>query len=132
MVQKLSIIKDLKLKIICLVNTYILNYWYARCDCKLWNVFWCYCVFRVFSYIIDEHWCLNCCKFIKLSQIVCLINPHILVCRHAKSYCRVWNVIWFNCVFFGNFHMIDTLYFHQTFTNCVLKQKCTEKLQANP
>ena len=39
-----------------------------------------------FSYIIDEHSCLKYCILIKLSQIVCLINVHILVC----CYCHMW------------------------------------------
>ena len=41
--------------------------------------------------------------FTKLSQIVCLINVHILICQHAKCDCRLWNVLWFNCVFSGIF-----------------------------
>ena len=62
-----------------LVATHILIYWYARCDCKLWNALWFYCIFLVFSYIIDDH-CLKYCLFTKLSQIVCQINTHILIC----------------------------------------------------
>ena len=37
--------------------------------------------------------------FNKLSQIVRLINVHILVCQHSKSDCSIWRVLWFNCVF---------------------------------
>ena len=32
--------------------------WYTKCDCKLWNTLWFYCVF---SYIFDDHSCQNCC-----------------------------------------------------------------------
>ena len=29
---------------VCLINTHILMYWCARCNCKLWKVFWFYCI----------------------------------------------------------------------------------------
>ena len=32
-----------------LININIWIYWHARCDCKLWNAPWFYCVFWVFS-----------------------------------------------------------------------------------
>ena len=51
------------------INTHILMYWCIRCNCHL-----IFCIFWVFSYIIDDHWCLKCCSTTKLSQIVCLIN----------------------------------------------------------
>ena len=44
--------------------------------------------FLVFSYIIDDHSCLKCYIFTKVSQIMCLIDVHILVCQHAKCDCR--------------------------------------------
>ena len=53
---------------------------------------WFYWFFRVFSYIIDYHSFLNCCISTKLSQIVCLINVHILVCQHARCDCRLWKI----------------------------------------
>ena len=84
---------------LCLINTHILTYWHARCGCKSWNAFWFYCVFRVFSYINDNYSCLKYCIFTKLSQIVCLINIHILVCQHAKCACRLWKVFYLICVF---------------------------------
>ena len=44
-----------------LINIHILIYWYARCDWKLWN-FPCFIAFFwIFSYIIDDHYFLNCC-----------------------------------------------------------------------
>ena len=83
---------------------YILMYWHARCDSKLWKALWLYCVFWVFSYIIDKHSCLKYCIFIKLSQIVCLIIVRILVCQHAKCDCRLGRFsVWTE--FFGNFHI---------------------------
>ena len=43
----------------CLINTQILVYWHARCNCKLRKALWFYWVFWVFSYIIYEYSCLN-------------------------------------------------------------------------
>ena len=69
---------------------------------------WFYCVYWIFSYITDKYSCLNCCISTKLSQIVCLVNVHILACQRAKCHCRlrkflfrflrtlalhIWNVI---------------------------------------
>ena len=87
---------------VCLINTHILIYWHARCDCKLWKLLWFYCVFFwVFSYIIDEYSCLKYCIFTKHSQIVCLINVYILEYQHAKYDCWLWQVFYF--AFFKNF-----------------------------
>ena len=36
----------------CLINTHILMFQYARCNRKLWKVFWFYCVFWVFIELI--------------------------------------------------------------------------------
>ena len=80
---------------VCLTNTYILIYWNARRIYKLWKALRFYCVFWVFSYIIDEYSCQRYCIFTKLSQMVCLINMYILKCQHAK--CDCW--LWFNCIF---------------------------------
>ena len=85
----------------------------------------------VFSYLIDEHSCLKCCIFTKLSQIVCLITVQILVCQHAKYDGRLWKVnccIWV-CLMgiFKYYFMFETLYLHQSFTNCVLKQKSKDE-----
>ena len=49
--------------------------------------------FWVFSYIIDEYSCLKYCIFTKLSQIMYLIDVHILVCQHAKYDCMLWKVL---------------------------------------
>ena len=56
-------------------------------------------LFWVFSYIIDEHSCLKYCILTKLSQIMCLIIVHILVCQHAKYACRLWRFLWFTVFF---------------------------------
>ena len=39
---------------------------------------------------------------------------------YAKCDFRIWMVLWFNCVFFGDFQI---LLLHQNFTNCMLRQK---------
>ena len=91
---------------VCLFNTHSLIYQYARCNCKLWKAFWFYGVFWVFSYIIDEYLYLKNCIFTKLTEIVCLINIHILECQDAKCECRLWKVLSFNCVLFGYFHIL--------------------------
>ena len=58
---------------VCQINTLILMYCNARCKCNLWSVL----ILIEFSYTIVDH-CLRNCIFIKLSQIVCLIDAHIL------------------------------------------------------
>ena len=41
---------------VCLINTHILMYRYARYNFQLWKVHWLfYCIFLIFSNIIDEH-----------------------------------------------------------------------------
>ena len=50
---------------ICLINTYILIYRNARCDCMLWNTPWLYCIFVYFH--------------VKLLEIASLIDVYILV-----------------------------------------------------
>ena len=121
----------------------ILTYWYARCICKLWNALWFYCVFWVlicqmylqvmegslillrfwvFSYIIDEYSCLKYCIFTKLSQIVCLINVHILVCQHVKCDCWLWKVFYLICVFWEFF-----IYF----TTCLKRYNFIKLLQVS-
>ena len=63
---------------VCLINTHILIYRYARCDYKLWNAF---DLIWAFSYIIIDLSCLNCCISTKLSLIVLLINTDMLKCQ---------------------------------------------------
>ena len=80
-------------QIVCLTNLHILTY--VRCNSKLWNAFWFYCVFGYFhTLLLTFHiW-----GFIsnKLSQNVCLINTHILKCWYAKCNCKLRKVLWFN------------------------------------
>ena len=108
-----------------LVNTHILIYRYARCDCKLWNALWFYCVFWVFSYIISDHSSLNCCISTKLSLIVYLINTemsksqmwlqalqrHLILLRFLGIFIHYWRPF-----------MSEVLYLHQTFTDCMSRQ----------
>ena len=96
---------------VCLINIhiYIFMYWHVRHKSQL-----CYGTslefvmffFKEFSYIIDKHLCLKHCIFVKLSQILCLFNVHILVCQNTKCECSLCMVLWFDCVFFGNFHIL--------------------------
>ena len=67
------------------------------------------CVFWAFSYNIDDHSCLNCCTFIKHSQIMYVINVHILVCQHAKWDCMLLKFLWFDCVFWEFSYISDYL-----------------------
>ena len=62
---------------------------------------------------------LNYCISTKLSQIVCLINVHILTCHHDKCGYRLWKVL-----LLMRFLEFKVLYLYQTFTNCVLRQNC--------
>ena len=73
---------------VCLINKHIM-------ECPLILL-----LLWVFSYIIDEHYsCLKYCIFTKHSQIACLINENISVCQHIKYACRLWKILWFDCVF---------------------------------
>ena len=40
-----------------------------------------------------------CCIFTKLSQIMCLINIHILIYQYARCDWKLWNISWLCCVF---------------------------------
>ena len=56
-------------------------------------------------HIIDDHSCMNYCIFTKLSQIMCLLNIHILICQHDRldsSLRKVPDSI----AFYGNFHIL--------------------------
>ena len=44
--------------------------------------------FKEFSYIIDDYSCVEYYNFTKLSQNVCLIDTHNLVCRYTR--CNCW------------------------------------------
>ena len=60
--------------------------------------------FCVFSYITDEHSCLKHFIFTKLYQIMCLTDVQILICRHAKFYCKLWQILnIYSIMSFGNF-----------------------------
>ena len=91
-----------------LTNTHILICQYARCDFKLWNAPWFYCVFCVFSYIFDDHYsCLNYCIFTKHSQIVFWLMYtfwFVNLPNMTAGYGRFSDLI----VFFGEFSYIWT------------------------
>ena len=91
---------------VCLINTHNSIHRYAKCSCKWWKTLWFYCVFWVFSYIIVDHSCLNCCMSTKLSQIVCLINKHsgMLTCHIIESHsCLRRRIFKKNLFYFPNF-----------------------------
>ena len=68
----------------CLVNTQFFIYWYVRCDCKLWNVLWFYCVFfGIFIHYWRPFISELLYIFSKLLQIVYL-NKYILMYWHAR------------------------------------------------
>ena len=70
--------------------------------------------FWVFSYIIDDYWCLNCCIFtIKLSQIVCES-----LCQMTASYGMLFDLIEFFMQFSVIWLQILRLIFHN-FTQTV-------------
>ena len=55
--------------------------------------------------------CLKCSIFIKLSQIVCLVNVHILIYHHANCDCSLWKVVLLSNAFFWYFfHILCTAY----------------------
>ena len=78
-----------------LVNTHILIYRHVRCACKLWNEFWFYCAFWVFSYIFDDHSYLNCCISTKLS-LMCNNQYYVKMLVVTASYGMPLNF----CTFF--------------------------------
>ena len=45
----------------------------------------------------------------KHSQIVNLVNVHILVYQHAKCDCMLWKLLWFNCAFWEFLYIITCL-----------------------
>ena len=118
-ITKMCLVPHIFIKLsqnVCLMNTHILMYWYARFNCKLWRVHWFYCVFWIFSYIIDDNSCLNCCISTKLPLFMYLIsdiNVHILIRQHVKCDCRLWKILWF----FGNFHILLQLWNVTTSSN---------------
>ena len=52
-----------------------------------------------------KHYPMSKNNITKMNDYVSDFNVHILVCRHARSDCRLWNVLQFDCVF-GNFHKL--------------------------
>ena len=76
--------------------------------------------FKVFSYIIDDHWCLKCCILTKLLQIVGLTNTFILICWHVRWNYKLRKVLWFNCVLW-KFQFLIRYILHQIFIHFVEK-----------
>ena len=96
-------------QIVCLINTYILIYRYARCDYKLWSAPWFYCVFGYFhKLLMTIHvWIIvSSSKFYWLC--VWLMNVHILEYQHAKCDCRLWIRLHFLWIYIY-YYMFDML-----------------------
>ena len=79
---------------VCLINTHIFIYQNARCDCMLWKAIWFYCIFCLFSYIIDGHAYLK--YYISTKVSLCLINTYIFICWHVRCNCKLRKSFWFN------------------------------------
>ena len=86
----------------CLINSHIWcidmpQMWLQVMDCLL-------ILLRFFGYF-HKLLFLKYCIFTKLSQIVC---------QHIKCDCRLWKVLWFNCIPLGIFnifyYVFETLY----------------------
>ena len=65
-----------------LINTHILIYRHATCNCKLCKAY------DFIAFFWDFHTLLTSIVIDYLS-----INAHILVCQHAKCDCMLWNVV---------------------------------------
>ena len=54
-------------------------------------------------------------------------DVHILECQHAKCDCRLWKILWFNCVFWDfsyihGRHIITSLYFYKLCVEAEMKR----------
>ena len=58
-------------------------------------------------------------NFTKHSQNVCLINIHILMYRHARYDCKLWNAFWFYNVFWALSYIIND----HSCLNCCISTK---------
>ena len=77
------------------------QYWYVKMSDMTFNApYWFYSVFSVFSYMVDDHPCLNLkdCIITKLSRIVFLINIHTSTCWYDRCNYKLRKVLWFNLV----------------------------------
>ena len=110
---------------VCLINTHSLIYWYACCNCKLWNALWLYCFFLG---IFINYWRLFISKLLYLHQTFtdCVSNQYTYV--NILS-CQMWMQVMVLFPFFGNFwynnyriFMSVVFYLHQTFTDRVSNQ----------
>ena len=72
-----------------------------------------------YSSVCSEHYSYyGLHRDLRLPQIVRLINTHILMYRHARCNCRLWQVLWFvGC--FQPCSVFGTLYHHQIITDYV-------------
>ena len=102
-----------------LVNKNILTYWHARCDGKLWNTIWFYCVYWVFLttihiwniislyktftyYVSNQDW------YVKMSDVTTSYGISPKFSTFFANFAQNWWIF-----------MSEVLYLHQTFINCV-------------
>ena len=104
------------------------TFWHTiRCNYKLWSVPWLSCVFLwLFTYIISNYSCLNCCIHTKLSQNVNLIVIHSLVCRYIRCDCKLWKVIWFK---YASFRILEYYYIFETLLSSPIFHKLCVKAE---
>ena len=89
----------------CLINTHIMIYQYAKCNFNLWKGIRFYCVFLVFSYITDQHLCLKCnclTKFHRLCVWLMYTFWYVIMPNVTPGYGRFSDTI----EFFENFHKL--------------------------
>ena len=89
----------------CLFNIYILIYRYVRCDCKLWNAPWCYCVFSYVHILLTtiHDWIIvSSPKFHRLYVWLIYTFWYINLPNVTAGYGRFSDLI----SFFGNFNIL--------------------------
>ena len=122
-----------------LINTHILIYWHARCQCKLWNPLWFYYIFL--SIFIHYYWPLS--EFLYVHQT--FLHTNISTCQMSQQV-----IEWFYSVFANLAHnwrifMSEVLYplfiptkllrivfLINTFILICWNAKCNYKLQKVP
>ena len=104
---------------VCIINTHILIYWYARCNCKLWKGIWFYCVF---SFFFVHNWRIFMSEVLYLQQtfIECVSNQYI---HFNVSTCQIWLQVMEHhlilpCFFFGEFSQLVEI--HKCLKCCII------------
>ena len=108
----------------CVSNwcTNLLIFQHARCECKLWIVLCINC----FSYEFSH---LKSCIVTKDSQTMYVVFDSYS--QFDTSKCQKWLRVmesYLISFLFSTNYIFSMLYLHQTFPNCVLRQKCWWKV----